>query len=53
MAEKYVFTAGPARVLFLLNQTLIGVAKTMTNSTFSSEITAEEVRGGPGNLLYG
>lgn len=27
--------------------------KTLSDTTFNSEITAEEVRGGPGNLLYG
>lgn len=53
MAEAYQFTAGPARALFFYGQTLIGIGKTLSDTTFNTEITAEEVRGGPGNLLYG
>ncbi len=53
MSEAYKYTAGPARALFFYGQTLIGVGKTLSDTTFNSEITAEEVRGGPGNLLYG
>ena len=52
MAEN-IFTAGPARALFFYGQQLIGVGKTLNDTTFDSSITAEEVRGGPGNLLYG
>lgn len=52
MAEK-IFTAGPARALFFYGQDLIGVGETLSDTTFDSSITAEEIRGGPGNLLYG
>lgn len=48
-----IFTAGPARALFFYGQQLIGVGKTLSNTTFDASITGEEVRGGPGNLLYG
>ena len=48
-----IFTAGPARALFFYGQQLIGVGRTLSDSTFDSTITGEEVRGGPGNLLYG
>lgn len=48
-----IFTAGPARALFFYGQQLIGVGKTLSDTTFDSSITGEEVRGGPGNLLYG
>lgn len=49
----YVFTAGPARALFFYGQQLIGVGKTLSETSFDASITGEEVRGGPGNLLYG
>lgn len=52
MAEK-IFTAGPARALFFYGQDLIGVGETLSDTTFDTSITAEEIRGGPGNLLYG
>lgn len=48
-----IFTAGPARALFFYGQQLIGVGKTLSETVFDSSITGEEVRGGPGNLLYG
>lgn len=48
-----IFTAGPARALFFYGQQLIGVGKTLSDTTFDATITGEEVRGGPGNLLYG
>ena len=48
-----IFTAGPARALFFSGDQLIGIGKTLSNTTFNTSITAEEVRGGPGNLLYG
>lgn len=48
-----IFTAGPARALFFYGQQLIGVGKTLSDTTFDTSITGEEVRGGPGNLLYG
>ena len=48
-----IFTAGPARALFFYGQQLMGVGKTLSETVFDSSITGEEVRGGPGNLLYG
>lgn len=48
-----IFTAGPARALFFYGQQLIGVGRTLSDTTFDASITGEEVRGGPGNLLYG
>lgn len=48
-----IFTAGPARAIFFYGQQLIGVGKTLSDTTFDASITGEEVRGGPGNLLYG
>lgn len=48
-----IFTAGPARALFFYGQQLIGVGKTLSETVFDASITGEEVRGGPGNLLYG
>ena len=48
-----IFTAGPARALFFSGNQLIGIGKTLSDTTFNTSITAEEVRGGPGNLLYG
>ena len=48
-----IFTAGPARALFFSGDQLIGIGKTLSDTTFNTSITAEEVRGGPGNLLYG
>lgn len=53
MASANIFTAGPARALFFYGQDLIGVGTTLSDTTFDSSITAEEVRGGQGNLLYG
>lgn len=53
MPEAYHFTAGPARALFFYGQSLIGIGKTLNNTTFNTEITAEDVRGGAGNLLWG
>ena len=52
MADK-IFTAGPARALFFYGQDLIGVGETLSDTTFDTSITAEEIRGGQGNLLYG
>lgn len=53
MSEAYQFLAGPGRVLILDGQNIIGVAKTMTETTFDMSITAEDVRGGAGNMLFG
>lgn len=48
MSEAYQFLAGPGRVLLLSGQDIIGVAKTMTETTFDMSITGEEIRGGSG-----
>jgi len=48
-----VFAAGSARALLFKNTTLIGVAKTLTDTSTESSISAEEVRAGSGNLLFG
>lgn len=53
MGEAYVYTAGPARALFFYGQDLIGVGKTLNDTSISLSNTAEEIRGGPGNLLWG
>lgn len=48
-----IFTAGPARALFFYGQQLIGVGRSLNDTTFDATITGEEVRGGSGNLLLG
>ena len=53
MPKNYRFLAGPGRVLFLSGQNIIGIGKTMTETTFDMSITGEDVRGGSGNLLFG
>lgn len=47
------FLAGVGDAILFKGDTLIGVAKTLTDSTFSLSITAEDVRGGKANGLYG
>lgn len=47
------FLAGVARAILLRGNTLIGVAQTLTDSTLDFSITAEEIRAGAGNALYG
>lgn len=47
------FLAGVGRALIFKGNDLIGVAETLTDSTFDFSITSEEVRGGAGNALYG
>lgn len=47
------FLAGPGDALFFRGNNLIGVGKTLTESTFDYTITAEEVRGGRSNALFG
>lgn len=49
------FLAGPGIGLMFDENTneLLGVSKTFTGNTFGFSITAEEVRGGPGNMLFG
>ena len=53
MSEVYQFLAGPGRVLILDGQNILGVAKTMTETTFDMSITGEEIRGGSNNMLFG
>ena len=48
-----VFAAGSAKALLFKGTTLIGVAKTLTDTSTESSISAEEVRAGSGNLLFG
>ena len=49
------FLAGPGIGLMFDESTnaLLGISKTFTENTFGFTITAEEVRGGPGNMLFG
>ena len=47
------FLAGVGDAILFKGDTLIGVAKTLTDSTFSLSITADDVRGGKVNGLYG
>lgn len=47
------FLAGVGRALLFNGNNLIGVAKTLTDSTFDFSITGEEIRGGSGNALWG
>lgn len=47
------FLAGVGRALLFKNNELIAVAKTLTESTFSFSITAEDIRGGAANALIG
>lgn len=52
MAKQH-FLAGVGRALLFKGNDLIGVAKTLTESTFDFSITPEDVRGGQGNGLLG
>ena len=52
MAQNH-FLAGVGTALLFKNNELIGVAKSLTESTFSFSISNEEVRGGRGNSLLG
>lgn len=48
------FLAGVGRALLInSNHDLIGVAKTLTDSTFDFAITGEDIRGGKANTLWG
>lgn len=47
------FLAGVGRALLFKGNDLIGVAKTLTESTFSFSITGEEIRAGAANALWG
>lgn len=48
-----IFAAGSATALLFEGQNLIGIAKTLTDSSVDASISAEEIRAGGGNLLYG
>ena len=52
MAQNH-FLAGVGTALLFKGNDLIGVAKTLTESTFDFAITAEDIRGGQGNGLLG
>lgn len=47
------FLAGVGRALIFKGNNLIGVGKTLTETTFNFSNTAEEIRGGQGNALWG
>lgn len=47
------FLAGVGKALIFKGNNLIGVAQTLTESTFNFSITAEEIRGGAANALFG
>nr|DAZ41613.1 MAG TPA: structural protein [Caudoviricetes sp.] len=47
------YLAGVGTALLFKGNDLIGVAKTLTESTFNFAITAEDIRGGRGNGLLG
>lgn len=50
---KNQFLAGVGRALLFDGDELIGVAKTLTESTFNFSISSEDIRGGQGNALFG
>ena len=52
MAKNH-FLAGVGTALLFKGNELIGVAKTLTESTFDFAISAEDIRGGKGNGLLG
>lgn len=52
MAQNH-FLAGVGRVLIFSGDNLIGVAKTLTESTFNFSISSEDIRGGAANALWG
>lgn len=47
------YLAGVGRALLIRGNELIGVAKTLTDSTFDFAITSEDIRGGSSNMLWG
>lgn len=47
------FLAGVGTAMLIRGNELIGVARTLTESTFSFAITAEDIRGGAANALWG
>ena len=52
MAQNH-FLAGVGRALIFAGDNLIGVAKTLTESTFNFSISSEDDRGGSANALWG
>ena len=52
MAGKH-FLAGVGVALLIKGKELIGVANTLSESTFTFDNTGEDVRGGKGNALLG
>lgn len=52
MAQNH-FLAGVGRALIFSGDNLIGVAKTLTESTFNFSISSEDIRGGAANALWG
>ena len=52
MAQNH-YLAGDGTALLFKGNDLIGVAQTLTESTFNFAITAEDIRGGKGNGLLG
>lgn len=51
--SKNHFLAGVGRALIFADDVLIGVAKTLTESTFNFSISSEDIRGGSANALWG
>lgn len=47
------YLAGVGKALLIRGNELIGVAKTLTDSTFDFSITSEDIRGGAANKLWG
>lgn len=47
------FLAGVSKVLMFKGENLIGVGRTLTDSTLNYSISAEELRAGDGNALWG
>ena len=47
------YLAGVGRALLIRGDNLIGVAKTLTDSTFEFSVSSEDVRGGAANMLWG
>lgn len=47
------YLAGVGRALLIRGDNLIGVAKTLTDSTFEFSISSEDIRGGAANMLWG
>lgn len=47
------FLAGVGRALLIRGNNLIGVANTLTDSTFDFSVTSEDVRAGAANMLWG